>query len=241
MSNSVPIHRTRNIVVTLTGLTCASSNPKTGNMLQAAILPRRVDPFTAVQTGADKAVCGDCPLRPILARMAKSVRCYVRTAQFPLAVWRAVRGKRVKPLSALNLTQGKRNRRAENKPVRLGAYGDPVLIPLPMLEELTADRKRTGYTHQWRTCDPAYRRYLMASCETAEDVIDANKRGWRTFRTVASADSQLMPDEILCPNYTHKVTCADCGLCNGAGKAKNIAIPVHGTQEAAATAFERRA
>jgi hypothetical protein len=236
MSNSVPIHRTREIVVTLTGLTCASSNPKTGNMLQAAILSRRVDPVTAVKTGADKAVCGDCPLRPILARMArmarmKSVRCYVRTAQFPLAVWRAVRGKRVKPLSALKLTQGKRNRRAENKPVRLGAYGDPVLIPLPMLAELTAGRRHTGYTHQHRTCDPAYSRYLMASCETIEDVKDAVKRGWRTFRTVTSADSQLLPNEIVCPNYANKaITCANCGLCNGAGKAKNIAIPVHGTQ-----------
>lgn len=60
----------------------------------------------------------------------------------------------------------------------------------------------------------------------------ANEKGYRTFRVIDGVDSEIMKDEIICPNYTNGVTCVECGLCNGVkglnDKRKNIVIPVHG-------------
>src|SRR6185369_1388684 len=41
--------------------TTESDNAKTGNMIQVWILTAAVDPITAVQTGQDVKICGDCP------------------------------------------------------------------------------------------------------------------------------------------------------------------------------------
>ena len=55
--------------------------------------------------------------------------------------------------------------------------------------------------------------------------------GWRTFRIINEGDT-LMPREIICPNVTKGVQCKDCLLCSGTSlKAKNIAIPVHGSNK----------
>ena len=49
----------------------------------------------------------------------------------------------------------------------------------------------------------------------------ANSMGWATYRVLDKeevedlVEGDILPDEILCPYFTHKVQCADCGLCNG--------------------------
>jgi len=183
-------------------------------MVQLSILVRSQNPVQAIQTGKDTLICGDCPVRPY---------CYVQTGKMPLAIWRAVKGQRIQ--SGYKAYGG-------SKPIRLGAYGDPAFLPYALLSKLAKHRKHTGYTHQWRTCHTAYAKYLMASVETPQQATAAQGKGYRTYRILPSTDTPLMADEILCPNYTHGVLCADCGLCNGTtGGAKNIAIPAHGNRK----------
>ncbi len=209
----------RPIVAIATGLNSVSKNTKTGDMIQVWILPRWRSPLTALLSGSDESVCGDCPLR----REA----CYVRVDAAPLSVWRAYQRGRYAPLEIDRLA-GRR--------VRLGAYGDPAAIPVsawvPLLEVCSG---WTGYTHAWRTCDQRYREILMASCDTLEDRREARDRGWRTFRTRLEIEG-LEAGEIACPASAeggHRSTCAECGLCDGSrgesDRRRDIAIVAHGT------------
>ena len=125
-----------------------------------------------------------------------------------------------------------------DRKVRFGAYGEPVLIPLAIVERIAAVAKGwTGYTHQWRKAEYAgYRPYLMASCDSPRDYADAQAAGWRTFR-VRTADADLLPGEIMCPaslERGNKSQCERCGLCNGmrtdGDKRKSISIIVHGVR-----------
>src|SRR5262245_51085326 len=56
------------LVVIATGLTRPSTKPKTGPMVQVALLRRDREPTEAVATGADEAVCNGCELRPFHVR-----------------------------------------------------------------------------------------------------------------------------------------------------------------------------
>lgn len=193
-----------------------SRNVKTGDMAQVNILARGADPVRAAHvTGQDKAVCGSCPLRPSVGGV-----CYVNKAHGPLAIYRAVSRNPVKGLARILSRLG-------SKAIRLGAYGDPAFLPLPLLEQVTKGRKHTGYTHQWRKVSKRYAQYVMASVETLADRTKAKAKGYRTFRVTSDA-TDVASGEVLCPNYTSKVQCADCGLCNGASKAKDIVILAHG-------------
>jgi hypothetical protein len=79
------------IVVIATGYGRPSSNEKTGPMVQTYILLQDESPVEAVKSGADKAICGDCAFRPLLAKQAgtEQAACYVNKGHGPLAVWRA--------------------------------------------------------------------------------------------------------------------------------------------------------
>ena len=190
-----------------------TANPKTGNMVQVWILPQEEEPHQAVKSGADASVCGDCPLRPLAP--GNGPKCYVSTFQAPLAVHRKwARGGY--PIGA-PLPEG--------VPVRLGTYGEPSALPVAVLRRLTRTVRHTGYTHQWGRF-PSLRPLVMASVESLEGAREAWAKGWRTFRVVAHP-TDVSPSEILCPATTHGTTCADCGLCNGAGSARSIAIVAH--------------
>jgi hypothetical protein len=77
----------------------------------------------------------------------------------------------------------------------------------------------------------------MASIDKVNGVVinqitEAKALGYRYFR-VSDDVNDVKPNEVLCPNFTHKVQCADCGLCNGStgpnDKRKDVVIPVHGS------------
>ena len=209
------------IIAVLTGLEKPSKNVKTGDMLQLWILVADTDPLTAQRLGKDELICGTCPLRGSV--------CYVPLFQAPRAVWHTYHNQPVEPVPA-----------TLRAPVRLGAYGDPAFLPVALLETLTHGTRHTGYTHQWATPNQAnIAEFVMASIDpldafrqgltTLELKRKAQALGYRTFRVLPDKDAPLDSDEILCPNYhSHAVQCADCGLCSGAGNAKNIAIPAHG-------------
>jgi hypothetical protein len=122
-------------------------------------------------------------------------------------------------------------------PVRLGSYGDPAAVPLQVWIDLLAwsgSPRWTGYTHQWRDCDPEFRHYVMASCETLADANLARSQGWRVFLVIAP-DAPIPAGFIECLSDSHGKTCAECGLCNGARRnvdkqPASIAIHIHGSK-----------
>jgi hypothetical protein len=219
------------IVCVATGISRASRNEKTGAFIQTYILPESENPLAALFSGTDEAVCGNCPLRPKVQAdgTRKLGACYVNVGQGPLAVWRAYKAGAYRdydPREDRELFRGRL--------LRLGSYGDPAAVPLAVWEEVCSLSKHwTGYTHQWRTCDPAYARYCMASVEKAEDRNLALRKGYRTFR-VRLPEQPIDKGEFICPASAEagkRRTCADCKACSGSkpgGRNVSPVIIVHG-------------
>jgi hypothetical protein len=192
-------------------------------MLQLWILPA-ISPIAAVRSGADAAVCGDCPHRGEGDGRQRS--CYVWSPGVD-NIWQA-RGKAVRMEPAAFAAQH------GGLQLRIGAYGDPVAVPIwvwaPLLQ--TADGW-TAYTHQWRTPRAReYRTWCMASVDTPAEQHEAALAGWRTFR-VRQADEPLRGDEVSCPASAeggHRTVCATCELCQGAARVgvRHVAIVAHG-------------
>jgi len=211
------------ILVIVTGLHKPTSNAKTGNMLQCWILRADLSPVNASKSGADKSVCGTCELRHYLAAGTGRPICYVSLIHAPRAVWDAwTRGKypTVQPHEI-----------PRNRPIRLGAYGDPSAVPLRVWRALCG-HGHTAYTHGWRT-RPALATLAMASVDTPAEATEAQAKGWRTFRVRTSAADPLLPSEIVCPASTEggkRTTCTACQLCDGAhedDQRRSIAIINH--------------
>ena len=99
------------------------------------------------------------------------------------------------------------------------------MVPLSVWRELYAcGIQGTGYTHQWRTCDPEYQRYCMASVQSLAEAAEAVALGWRTYRVDLDGIG-AQAGEITYPEQMLGITCDDCRLCGGTRKqAKNIVI-----------------
>ena len=204
-------------------ITFASANVKTGDMSQIWILNKHMSPVEAKATGEDSKVCFDCTHRV-------HNTCYVNVGQAPNAVYKAYKAGRYTPLDLRVLKQA-----IKWKAVRFGAYGEPVLLPLYLVDFIAKHSKGyTGYTHQWKKLqNDDYKDYFMASCDTESDVLQAHAYGWRTFRVQKTGELEnKSTKEIDCPNIATGVQCRDCMLCDGAHKAqgKSIVVPVHGTK-----------
>lgn len=212
------------IVGIISGLKGTSANRKTGAMCQTWILREDMSPTDAVRCGADISICGDCPHR----KDERGIRtCYVNVGQAPNSIWRTIP----------NLPQY--YGRILDYPLRLGAYGDPLAIPLPAWRPLlaaSADVGRTGYTHRWHTigrATPEWRDYVMASVDTAAEAMMAKALGWRTFRVRPVGSTEELDNELLCLSESHGRTCAQCRLCSGAHpSAPSIYIDAHGASAA---------
>lgn len=206
------------ILGVVTGLRVKTKNPKTGDMCQAWIILRDVSPSEAVETGRDASICGSCALR---GDGLSGRGCYVAYWQAATNVWKARASyPRVTPTQAGWILYGKR--------VRLGAYGDPAAIPADAWESLIRKTSGSiGYTQRWATCEPGYKRFLMASVLSSVDQEIAALAGWRTYRLRGPRDP-LATGEIVCPasnEADHKLTCAECLLCGGVDGKKRTANP----------------
>jgi hypothetical protein len=222
------LYENSQVVVIATGANGSrkSRNVKTGHMAQIWILVKAVDPVTAVKTGLDKAVCFNCPYR---GDEGLDRACYVTTydlARAPGSIWKAYRRNRYEHIT----TSGQIAKLFGDAAVRFGAYGEPVLIPLPTIKAITEVAKTwTGYTHQWKRVKYlAYRRYLMASTSET-DYQQAQSLGWRTF----SVSATTLQGQIVCPASAergHKLSCEECGLCAGTTRvARSVQIAPHGS------------
>ena len=223
------------IVMIVTGISGrASANRKTGNMVQTWILRADIDPMEALRNGSDDAICGDCPLRGVFVEGKRQGRaCYVNVGQAPLSVWRAFARGSYPRMDAATVGQ-----LITGRAIRLGAYGDPAMIPLAVLDALVAHaRLWTGYTHQWRTISSGYSRLLMASADTVADRRHARELGYRSFHvlpvnaSLADAEGRVM--ECASTRTRDPRACADCGACAGtrngaATNAVDVVIVAHG-------------
>ncbi len=224
------------IVVIATGFQRRSANPKTGDMIQSWVLRRDVNPFAAIHNGADVSICGDCPLRGIIERnkprtVNRRRACYVSVHQAPLAVYQAYKRGRYAPFDKCEHLRMFRGRM-----LRIGAYGDPCAAPYSVWSTLArVAQGRTGYTHQWRIGQFwRYRRLVMASVESPAQAHQAQSRGWRTFRR-SPADEKPSLGEFACPASAergHRLTCEQCGACdgvNGNQQRASVVIWAHGS------------
>jgi hypothetical protein len=125
-------------------------------------------------------------------------------------------------------------RESDRKAVRLGTYGDPAAVPFYVWKYLLQcpDINRTGYTHQWRTCNQDMRRLCQASCDSVLDAADAAQMGWHAFLVIPhNAPAPVTGRRsIQCLSDRNGLDCATCGACNGSKI--DVWINAHGTAKA---------
>jgi hypothetical protein len=211
-------------------VTLKTSNRKTGQMAQLWILRADIAPTAAIRAGEDSSICGPCPLRGDGTGKARA--CYVVVAQAPTNVFKAFRAGRypvATPEFVANLLRGRK--------IRLGAYGDPAMLPIDVVKALIATVKGwTGYSHQWPTISPEWAHIVMASADTVADRRAARALGYRSFYVVpANTDIAAIPHAVECmaTRTRNPLQCAECLACSGtrgrAAVAVDIVIAAHGT------------
>lgn len=211
------------IVAIATGMRNGSKNTKTGDFIQTYILSDEGErPTDAQNSGKDASICGDC-----IHRKTDWGTCYVNVGQAPNQVYQAYKNGSYG--EALNIEHFR------DRIIRLGAYGDPAAVPILVWEKICeVSAGWTGYTHQWRRCNPELKKYLMASVETTEAQLRARKMGWKTFR-IRNSDEPLNSHEFVCPASEEagkRMQCEDCLACCGGswnGKQVTPAIVAHGS------------
>ena len=207
----------RPIVFIVTNIHDRSQNVKTGEMIQSFILRADVKPSKAIEAAEDASVCGHCPHRGRLSddgmRMIER-SCYVDVHKSVDSVWKAFRRgsyPRISPERLGVMLAG--------HVVRLGAYGDPGMVPLPVLRAVVAHCRpgSTGYTHQWRHIDPAYSALVMASADSYDDYIAARRMGYRAFFVLPSHARKSVKGAVECASTRDRnpLQCIDCGMCGG--------------------------
>jgi hypothetical protein len=213
------------VIVLIAGYSRPSANTKTGNMLQSFIIPVSHESIRlAVLAGADQAVCGNCKLRPA---NNGNIPCYVDVVRGPGGAYRSWKSGNVWTVTPENAGA------MATAPLRIGSWGDPACVDSEIwrrFEGQSSHKSGTGYTHDWLN-NPGLSDITMASIDpdnhpdTDEAMARAHALGFRTYRVLKPGDKPR-PDEFLCPEVTHGVTCADCRLCGGNRiSARNVAIP----------------
>lgn len=208
-----------------------SGNTKTGNMLQTYIIRSDMAPLDASKTGADSAICGNCPHRGTpttdpAKKQAEKRPCYVNLGQGPTVVYKAYKaGKypRVTDSAAINYI-------GAGRMVRLGTYGDPLAAPVGIWRQLVRDAVgHNGYTHQpvlaakYNASD-----LVMMSADSVADAAIFKAQGKRYFR-VAAVGSEKLAGEIHCPASKErgaKLNCIDCKMCPGTTGLKSTGVVI---------------
>lgn len=202
-------------------VTMKTSNEKTGNMAQLWILRSDIEPHQAIKTGDDQSICGGC-----VHRHYTGGACYVLVHNAPLSVYRSYHKGNYKYLAAdeYKLVFGAGG-------LRLGAYGDPAMLPIETIKRLTdAALFTTGYTHQWKNkrLQDALQ-YMQASVDNLREreQVKAIYAEAKTFR-VAKYQDDIKKGEVECLADSHGLSCAQCKKCDG--KTQDIVIGVHGSK-----------
>lgn len=224
-------------------------NSKTDDMVQTYILRLDMHPQEALKMGMDASICGDCTHRyqnrtrvrrtkrgVILTEMKRVRTCYVRVSNAPSAIYGAFKRGNVPTVSIYDANT--MVLRAD-KPVRMGAYGDPAMVPADVWDGILYKVSAwTGYTHQWRQAwSHGLMGRVMASCDNAQDQADAIAMGWKgTFTVLPHDDFQThfkslkgtrsCPSDPRFKDRMDLVPCATCKACMGT---QHRAIRAHGS------------
>ena len=211
--------RERDLYAVLYCLDRPSANKKTGDMVQLAVFGLQHKPTFYIKNKAQH-MCGSCELvKQCYVNPVNLNHIYEKTAHLDV--------ERIPKL---------------HKPIRLGSWGDPGLLPKSLLHGLVYSAPgHTGYTHLWQEIDTKYSQYLMASIDhlsahKANETLEQHKQmaqslGYRTF-TILRPGEQT--EDIICPNTTHNKLCRECKLCDGNAYPfktwRSISVPLHGPQ-----------
>ncbi|CAB4176588.1 hypothetical protein UFOVP995_39 [uncultured Caudovirales phage] len=194
-----------------------SRNVKTADMAQTFILRSDMKPTDALANGEDASICGDCKHR---GSIDSPRTCYVEVGKSVNAVYRCYAAGNYPTISPGDASAMIAHYRA----VRLGAYGDPAMVPASVWDSLVSRVSGyTGYTHQWRTAT-THRHLCMASVDSPEEHAEAQAQGWRTFR-VRKESEPTLPGEAVCPASAeggNRTTCDRCRLCSGASGRRGL-------------------
>lgn len=183
--------------ITLHG-TINSTNRKTGPMGQTWIMRRDINPMAAIKSGQDVSVCGDCPLRSSI-----NGGCYVVPMHGPNNIFKSNDRTHKDVFKSWILHYG----------MRVGSYGDPVVIPFSIWEEyLISSAFVTGYTHLWSTLniDQRWKDWIMASTE-GDNWEVAVAQGWSVFNI--QTNDNIPPHSSKCNSSAGG--CFHCKKCNG--------------------------
>ena len=221
------------LVAVATGLRIRSNNRKTGPVIQIYVLQKDVVPSSALSTGEDRSICGNC-----IHRKLALGSCYVDVVRGADQVWKSLKSGNYSPLNNDVFDA------LPNACFRLTAYGDCAALPFDAWEKFLSLISKTkctvlGYTHQWAKCEKEFQNFCMASVESTEEQRRASALGWRTFR-IRLPGSPMTVNEVQCPADTHadvktlcgvdkgSVTCDTCRQCDGGKSGNNISLYPHG-------------
>lgn len=201
-------------------------------------------------TTASLQSCGACPLR--------DNGCYAQNG--PLS-WIVRRMDKHVTENDVTVEQIARDEAAaidglwSGLPLRIHVAGDSRTDETAQIVSAAAERyskrNRQGswtYTHAWRAVSRGSwgKVSVLASCETEQDVLDAQERGYAAALVVGEYENGSKAwtlangmKAIPCPQTTNAAaSCATCRLCmdDGKLKARNavIAFEVHGSQQSKA-------
>jgi hypothetical protein len=204
-----------------------TSNKKTGAMIQNYFIPTTwVETDGDIKKLSDKAICFDC-----LHNRDNQDDCYVPKGNGLRGLIGKVKSLRRKGSANIPYLTAEIEtillKKLENKPLRFGSYGEPVLLGEDLVQKISEKVDFwTGYTHEWHK-NPWAKKYFMASVEN--DLIDkaAKNMGWRTFY----AGDPVASENVTCPaskEAGRRSTCENCRLCMGTtSKAKSVKIKIH--------------
>jgi len=211
----------------------SNRNKKTGAMLQTYIMRSDMAPGLASASGADYAICGNCPMRGVPnpgGKQAAKRPCYVLLGQGPTGVWKGFQRDLYPVAVGFDAIASV----GAGRMVRIGTYGDGAAVPAHIWQALLSQAVgHTAYSHQSGMDRSAFDASIyMVSADSEAQARAAWGTGRRTFRVINTVADIVKGQEILCPaskEAGYKTTCFSCGLCAGASvKAKSIAIPAHG-------------
>jgi len=214
--------------------TARSTNSKTGD-IPTVWIGKTLD--------ESRASCDSvkCPLRP-WARDGQ-IMCYAH-AGTPLMAFSSAT-KSVANGADRSLESAIENRSASARIIRVGAIGDPAVLPFSWwnrLQVLTkkAKLKIISYTHGWRD-RPDLVGLTMASCDSLEQAEQAAARGFRAAIATREVTADSKPfylsngdKVVVCPAIASKargrqnVTCNDCQLCVASKAGAHVAFVDHG-------------
>lgn len=212
---------------------------------------KKTDNVPTVWIGTDKAQARascdavNCKLRPWLykskaERKGKAI-CYAHAGTPALGLSSITRSRERGTLN-LDMNEAIKRRAKSAKFIRIGALGDPGVLPWGYFYTINRLAKKHGlktisYTHGWRQ-RPDLVGWTLASVESIEEAMEARKMGFSsaivlrmdpTIKGVTLPDGKWAP---TCPAIRKKalgqgaVKCNDCMLC--AKKTWDVIFPDHG-------------